>query len=274
MTKLQNKLLDMVKWFHNFCQENNLRYYALGGTMLGAARHQGFIPWDDDIDVGMPRKDYEKLIMLCKVRKNEQYILESINSENKDYIYGYAKIYDTSTTLIERARVNVRRGIYIDIFPLDGVGNNENKIKSIFNPIYYRYQFIVARTCALNKERKLYKNILMILARMIPEVFISNKKIIIDIDKLCKKNDYDSCEIIGNLLGNWGIKEIMPKDYMGEPTLYKFEDTYIYGAEKYDLYLKKLYGDWHKLPPKEKRITHHDAVECDLEKSFLNKNGI
>lgn len=271
MTELQNKLLNMLKWFHIFCEKNNLRYYALGGTMLGAARHKGFIPWDDDIDVGMPREDYEKFIFLCKNQKNQKYILEDINSGNQDYIYGYAKIYDVSTTFIEKARINIKRGIYIDVFPLDGIGNFSDDINSIFNPIYYRYQFVVARTCALNKERKLYKNIFIILARMIPELFISNKKIIQDIDKLCKKNNYDDCEIIGNLLGNWGIKEIMPRKYMGKPTLYNFEDTYIYGAEEYDLYLKNLYGDWHKLPPKEKRVTHHDYIECNLKKSYLDK---
>lgn len=269
MTELQSKLLHMMKWLHSFCEKNNLRYYALGGTMLGAIRHNGFIPWDDDIDVGMPRKDYECFIRLCKEQKHSQYIVEDINTTNSDYIYGYAKLYDTTTTLVERARKNVKRGIYMDIFPLDGVGNTEENINSIYDPIFYRYQFVVARTCAFNKERKMYKNLVMFLARMIPQCIISNKKIIKKINDLCKAHDYDECEIIGNLLGNWGIKEIMPKKYMGQPTLYQFEDTCIYGAENYDMYLKKLYGDWHKLPPEEKRITHHDAIECDLNKSFL-----
>ena len=75
--ELQRHLLGMLIWFHDFCVKNNIRYYALGGTMLGAARHQGFIPWDDDIDVGIPRTDYEKLISLIGNRKIDYYYLET-----------------------------------------------------------------------------------------------------------------------------------------------------------------------------------------------------
>ena len=85
LTQLQTKLLPMLEWFHDFCNKNNLRYYLLGGTMLGAARHQGFIPWDDDIDVGMPRKDYELFIKLTNGQKFGSYIVESINTNATDF---------------------------------------------------------------------------------------------------------------------------------------------------------------------------------------------
>ena len=101
---IQLKLLEMFKWYHEFCVDNNLKYYALGGTMLGAIRHKGFIPWDDDIDVGMPRDDYNKFIELTCNKKFGKYIVESIYDNNPDYYYGYSKLYDTSTTLIEKTR--------------------------------------------------------------------------------------------------------------------------------------------------------------------------
>ena len=232
LNDLQNKLLDMFKWFHAFCVENELRYFALGGTMLGAARHQGFIPWDDDIDVGMPRKDYERFIALCKGKIFDKYCIESVDTTNTDYFYGYAKVYDTSTTLIEKTRVNIKRGIYLDVFPLDGVGDDKTDIKEIFDPVYKNYQLLVARTCAILPRRAWYKNAFIIAVRMVPQFIINNKKLLLKIDNLCKKKDYDECSLIGNLLGNWGIKEIMPKKIMGEPTLYKFEDTEIYGDRK------------------------------------------
>ena len=124
MTELQNRLLIMLKWFHEFCVEHNLRYFALGGTLLGAIRHKGFIPWDDDIDVGMPRADYNKLMELSD-QIQSPYVLETPQSPAKDFIYAYCKLFNTDTTLIEKRKKNMKRVIYIDIFPLDGLGNDE-----------------------------------------------------------------------------------------------------------------------------------------------------
>ena len=125
MNDLQIKLLDMLNWFHNFCIINNLRYYVLGWTILGAARHQGFIPSDDDIDVGMPRNDYELFLKLTKGNQYNDYIVESIDTTILDY-YGYSKINDKSTTLIENTWFRIKRGIYIDLFPLDGIKENDD----------------------------------------------------------------------------------------------------------------------------------------------------
>lgn len=271
LNDLQFKLLDMFKWFHETCKKNNLRYYALGGTMLGAIRHEGFIPWDDDIDVGMPRKDYIKFLKIYKGKMDKNYIVESIYDRNEDFFYGYAKIYDISTTLIEKTRMNIKRGIYIDVFPLDGVCNDEKEKFAYCQPIYNKYQFVVSRTCAILKRRKLYKNLIILCARLIPNSILNNKKMLFEIDKMCSSRDYDDYRYVGNLLGNWGIKEVVSKDIMGIPKLYKFENLYIYGVEKYDLYLTQLYGNWKILPPIEKRVSLHDCVECNLYKSYLNK---
>lgn len=112
MTEIQEKILDIMKWFHEFCQENEIRYYVVGGTMLGTVRHKGFIPWDDDIDVGIPRADYEKLLAnKDSLFKNEnRYCLESFRDGKPDYEYPYAKIYDTQTTLVENCRQKTKRG--------------------------------------------------------------------------------------------------------------------------------------------------------------------
>lgn len=269
LSELQINLLALFKWFHEFCEENNLVYYMLGGTMLGAARHHGFIPWDDDIDVGMPRNYYEEFLSLTKNRVFGNYVVEGIDTENNDFFYGYAKIYDTNTTLIENTRYKIKRGIYIDVFPLDGVSNDESKIESVFYPIFNRYQFLLARTCAIRKERAWYKNFAIYAARAIPNFVASNKKLMIQIDELCKQKSYEECSFVCNYYGNWGKREIMKKSVMGTPTLYQFEDMRAYGAEDYDSYLTNLYSDWRALPPEDKRITHHDYILCDLTKSYL-----
>ena len=123
------------------------------------------------------------------------------------------------------------------------------------------------KVAGFRKGRSLYKNIGVAVFRLIP---ISAKSILGKLVNICKKYKYDECKYVGNLVGAWGIKEITAKDVMGEPTLYKFENIEVFGAEKADEYLTHIYGDWRQLPPVEKRVTHHDFIMCDLNKSYLD----
>ncbi len=264
--ELKQKLTEMLAWFHNYCVEHNLRYYVLGGTMLGAVRHKGFIPWDDDIDVGMPRADYEKFAQLMESEKKEKYRLETPHSAAKDFTYTFSKIYDTTTTLIENTKVETKRGIYLDLFPLDGLADTLEESQKRFKKIDFRFNFLLARVTSFRKGRSLMKNIAVILFPIIP---FNNKKLQIEIDEMCKERDFDNCKYGGNLLGAWRFKEVMESSIMGTPTLYQFENIYVYGAEHYNEYLTHLYGDWNKLPPKEKQVTHHEYKECNLHKSYL-----
>lgn len=270
MTEMQIRLVKILEWFNDFCVLHHLKYYMLGGTMLGAVRHGGFIPWDDDIDVGLPRKDYEEFLTLTKGAQFGDFVTEGIDTPNKDFFYGYAKIYDTKSTLVENNRYKIKRGIYIDVFPIDGVANSSEEINSYISPIFSKRNLSLARSCGIRKGRKWYKNASVYFARLIPNFIIDNKKLMLSVDNMCKQRDYDDYSIVGNLYGAWGRKEIMEKNIFGNPTLYNFEDIRVYGAEDYDRYLTSLYGDWRKLPPKEKQITHHDFLECDLRKSYLN----
>ena len=271
LSPLQSRLIIMMEWFHRFCIENQLTYYVLGGTMLGAARHEGFIPWDDDIDVGLPRRDYEKLAELMNAHSCLPYLLETPYSKAPDYCYPYSKIYDTRTTLIENRRKKVVRGVFIDVFPLDGLGNNKEECKANYNPINKKYNLLLSLVGGIRKGRSLYKNIAVIMARLIPSFIISDKKVMIDLDNICASHEYEKCTWICNDLGAWRLKEAMPKNIFGQPTLYPFEDISVYGPEDADAYLTHLYGDWRQLPPVEKRITHHDFVELDLEKPYYSQ---
>lgn len=262
-------LLGILQWFHEQCMKDGFRYYMVGGTMLGAVRHKGFIPWDDDIDVGMPRKDYLEFIRKYAHASCMPYQVECADNDNLDYRYRSAKIYDTSTTLIEHKRCRIKRGIYIDVFPLDGIGNTYETACKNFRPIYRSIHLHDMVTCAFRKGRKWHKNLSIILGRIISPLFISERRINYRINELCSRRDFDDFKYAGNLVGNWGIKEIMKRSYFGSPRPYSFEGLTILGVEKPHEYLSSLYGDYMKLPPMEKRVSHHDYVYLDLNKSYI-----
>ncbi len=270
LSPLQLKLLHMLKWFHNFCEQNHLRYYAIGGTMLGAMRHQGFIPWDDDVDVGMPTEDYLRFIELMKTNPSGgQYVAESPSNAGEDFWYPFTKLYDTSTTLIENTAAAIKRGIFLDIFPLDGIGNTRREARKNFHAIEFKTNLLNARTTGIRQGRTLLKNWAVRVAQCIPAGILDNKKLYVSLVQACQSRPFSQYKFVGNLVGNAQQKEIFPREIFGTPTLYKFEDMQIYGIEKADPYLTQVYGDWRKFPPLEKQKTHHDFIEINWHKSYL-----
>ena len=267
MNELQSNLVEIMKYFHNICEKNNIRYYVLGGTCLGAVRHKGFIPWDDDIDVGIPRKDYDRLVEIAKKSDNGRYILEA-PLENKDFVYSYCKIYDTQTTLTEHNRYNTNRGCFLDIFPLDGAGDTYDESISHFKRINTLNNYKSTKVCAISSRRSFSKNLAIFLGRCIPEFVCGWRWAYRKVDRLCRAKEFDSCVYIGNMFGAWREREIIERIVFGEPKLYVFESIKVYGPADADKYLTSLYGDYMKLPPKEKQVTHHDFLFLNLNKSY------
>ena len=268
MNKLQSRLLKMLCWFHKYCEENNITYYILGGTMLGAARHSGFIPWDDDIDVGVPREDYNRLIANFKDTV-DGYCLETPYSDKEDFLYAFSKLYDTNSTLVEQTRFNCKRGIYIDVFPLDGVGDTLDDAIANVKKFDRKNMFLMMRTCAIRRERKWYKNLSIVMARLIPSFIVSEKKLSLSLEKLAGNLHKGSAAYIANLNGAYRFKEITEKRIFGEPTLYDFEGQKIYGPQFADEYLTGVYGNWRQLPPEDKRKSAHDFILLDFDNSYL-----
>ncbi len=265
-SELKSILLEMMEWFHNFCVEHDLVYYAAGGTMLGAVRHNGFIPWDDDIDVVMPREDYTKLERLMQENKSTTYVLETPNTKETDYYYPFSKLYDVRTTLVENTKYKIKRGVYLDIFPLDGMGNSENDSLQHYKKIEKAKKILLTKTTGVRHGRSLPKNLAVLLFKLLP---LNEKRLLKKVTDLCTCREWANCVWGGNPVGAWNFKEIMPKEIMGKPQLYQFENIKIYGAERADEYLTHLYGKWRELPPIEKRVSHHDYILCDLKKSYL-----
>ena len=254
----------MLTFLTKYFDDNGLTYYVVGGTMLGAVRHKGFIPWDDDIDVALPRPDYERLISMRKEIAGK-YKLETPYDDNPDYVYTFCKLYDTETTLIERLRHDVKRGVYIDVFPLDGVGKTYDEALAFTKSVDRKNMFLMTQVCAIRKERKWYKNAALVLSRCLP---IDAKKLSVKIDRTAKQKDYDESVYVANLNGAYREKEIVEKRIFGTPTAYPFEDITVKGPELYEEFLTHIYGDWRKLPPEEKRGVQHDFAYLDLERPY------
>ena len=246
---IEKHILDEV---NIFCIDNGLRYYLVGGTLLGAVRHKGFIPWDDDIDIAMYRSDYEKLVMQWN---SERYKLLKPGDDN--YYYNFAKLIDSNTVLIENGVRQIENmGVYIDIFILDEVGceyheaqSNALKLTKIRKEINTFAYCIVAR-----------KNPVVFLKTVAYSAFNFNSRLLklqkkyIDLTKtfINKENQY-----VLATGGAYGVKDIFLKDYFGLPKLLEFEKSYYMCPSNYEDYLSQLYGDYMKMPPKEKRISHH-----------------
>lgn len=250
--------LDMLKYVKKVCEENNLKYYLCGGTLLGAIRHKGYIPWDDDIDIFMPINDYKKFLEL--MHENKSYT--ALNPyEYEDYYYIFSKLVDNRTKLVELGRVEIdKMGVFIDIFPLLGLPNDEEERNDYINNLRtlndkrYKY-FWTAWNYSGNKYKKIAKTVLKFPGYIINKKRKTTEKTL----KLMEKYNYDESENIGFVLSAYDPKrEVTRKDVYKDIIKVEFEGELFNAPVGYDEYLTNLYGKYMELPPIEKRITHHD----------------
>ncbi len=271
MNELQSKLLEILIWFHKFCENNHLTYYLAFGTMLGAVRHKGFIPWDDDIDVYMPRDDYERYLDLT-FNKKGKYVTESYRNGNKDYVYSWTKVYDSETTLEEKLqKYKLVRGLYIDVFPLDGCGNSFKKAEKIIKKCDFIKRYKIVKFFTYKKERKFYKNCGVFLINILPPYKGNFLKINKRINEKYSRIKYNESIYVFDSAEPKKTRKIINKEVFGTPKLYEFEGHLFFGPEKSEEYLTITFGDYRKLPPIEEQVSHHTFSYYDLNKSYLKK---
>ena len=255
---LHRHLLALGTTFHQLCQKHNIPYFMLGGTMLGAVRHKGFIPWDDDMDFGIPRDHYPRFLQIAQAElKGPLRLLDYHNSEYA--VLGFAKLTDTRTLVNEffRPRCNEQIGVNIDIFPLDYANGRKDFFS--FNAHIRRLFKWQKLICFEAKNRPWPKRLLGNVARtllLVDRRLPSKIQQSIEKSLVTRRADDSRWSMFANYLGGWGLKELVAREVFGTPTLYHFENTQFYGAQHSDAYLKTLYGDYHQLPPVEKRTPH------------------
>lgn len=245
--ELHGILLDMGKEFHRICTENSIPYYMLGGTMLGAVRHKGFIPWDDDMDFGVPREHFERLKKVLRKELDKKYSVRTF-PESDALLMDIVKIMDNRTVLKELYKENViDNAINIDIFPLDRAASKEGNCRKINKLMKFQaYRFLSL------DSRPFAKKIIAVVVKML--FFWMKKEMVV---RYINQHLVESeGPYIANVYGAWGPKETVLSEVMGTPMLYNFEDTQFCGVENSDAYLKSLYSDYMQLPPENNRHLH------------------
>lgn len=262
LRKLQLIELDILKEVVKICDKKNLKYYIIGGTLLGAVRHKGFIPWDDDIDIGMPRPDYERFIKIAP-KLLPQFLKLKIFTIQKNVLHYPAKVENKNTIILDHsAKIEKKAHAWIDIFPLDGMPNNifirkVHCVKLLFLRLLLKYsQF--DKVVALNlKDRPFHEKLLIELGiKLNLKNFGNQYKIMELLDKNLKKYRYLKSTYIVNFMGAYKLKEMFPKSFFYATKRYKFEDIYLNGSKEYDLVLKQMYGNYMAIPPKSQRDKH------------------
>lgn len=265
--------LDLALELQRICEKYNIKFFLIGGTLLGAIRHKGFIPWDDDLDIGMIRSDYERFLEVCKNELNSEYYLEKFD-QKCEFGFAFAKLKINNTIFIESVSKdnNSHKGIFIDIFPFDKMPVNidmqERQEKAVR---LYRNLLIIK--CRYNhwdnsdKKIKYIKKLIFYIIKPISKKFLFDK--ILEYET--KYNDYEFKNYI-NLEGAHKYKEFLPKKCLEKLDEITFEGYRFPIPSNPEIYLEQLYGDYMKLPSIENRENRHGIIAIDFG-SYKIKNN-
>lgn len=269
----KKKLLGILIEFDSFCKDNNLTYYLAGGTLLGAIRHKGYIPWDDDIDLMMPREDYEKCIELFDKDITKKASL-SLNHflHTKNYVHPYMKILDNNYVVSETGYNRFIKGLskpnsilYIDVFPLDGVPDTIRKQKFFFFLLFIYNSFRMSSItrfdqAGLNKDESVnvVKTIISFPAKIIGRIF-GYRYFLKKTEGLSKRYNFDKSLYVAACTGRYGMKEIVHRDVFNQSIDVEFEGHLFKAPIGYDEYLTNHYGTYMHLPEESKRVNHFDG---------------
>ena len=254
--EIQQMELGIMEYIHEVCQKIGVKYFLAYGSLIGAVRHKGFIPWDDDMDICMLREDYEKLQDYLIANPDERYEVMSYKN-NLNYVYPFMKVQDNQTYLLEEdVRIDSNMGIYVDIFPVDGYEDDVN-FKNKMTKLIKKRQL----SCYTFKGITNTKSLLNSLIRYISVIifyFTNTNKHIRGIDELAQSRKVDDYELVDYLIYKDMNKPVWKREWLNQTITGVFEGKEFMIPKNYHEILTSDYGDYTQLPPVELRFSHHD----------------
>lgn len=247
---IELKIFDKI---HEFCHARGLNYSLYGGTLIGAIRHKGFIPWDDDIDLIMPRPDYE---IFCKEFHAQDFSLHDYRND-ADYILPYAKVYYDKTLLIENSLPNKKSSVFVDVFPADGFPDDTKSLRKAVKARFWNMLFVSAKNTPLRKSgRRFYKTLVVYVLRtltwMIPTRFFLKR-----FQMHVQQYGYHDNPFVADMTWGYGASQCVPASAFDSFVDVEFEGRKAKVLSGWHIYLQNVFGDYMQLPPPEKRVTHH-----------------
>lgn len=252
--------LGILKYLSEFCEKYGIKYYLFYGSLLGAVRHEGYIPWDDDIDIAIFREDYEKFFATFNKEGNKQYKAISIETDSEYYL-PMGKVIDLQTILIEDIRGGKELGVYVDVFPIDYLPNDMAVRERLIKKLLLMKKLLLYKQGIWSAKRSFIKNILYLIVQFL-SLPISN-------NYLCKKinfyasqksNREETSILCGDLVSDIDSdREIWHAEFFKDTMYVKFENMNMPAPAEYDAILRTTYGDYMELPPKEEQKSHHHS---------------
>ena len=254
--EIQQMELGIMEYIHEVCQKIGVKYFLAYGSLIGAVRHKGFIPWDDDMDICMLREDYEKLQDYLIANPDDRYEVMSYKN-NLNYVYPFMKVQDNQTYLLEEdVRIDSNMGIYVDIFPVDGY-EDDSVFKDKMTRLIKKRQL----SCYTFKGITNTKSLLNSLIRYISVIifyFTNTNKYIRGIDELAQSRKVDDYELVDYLIYKDMNKPVWKREWLNQTITGVFEGKEFMIPKNYHEILTSDYGDYMQLPPVELRFSHHD----------------
>ena len=263
LEEVHSVLYDILVDIHEFCVDNDIKYSLAGGTLLGAIRHNGFIPWDDDIDVQMSRPEYERFIHSYKSKRGYELFSREL-LRCKDVRIAFSRVCEMKDSYVDTGAYPWKKGstgLWVDVVPIDGAPNNELKAKLKIKLMYvFWYVTVMSRHAKHAKVRTtcgLVKKIRMVLKKCF--VAFLPDDMILKYISMCQQYSYEKSDFIANYSTMQNkFREWQPKVTMESFVLHQFEGSEFYIMEDYNTSLSHLYGDYMKLPPVEKQVAHEN----------------
>ena len=272
LQKLHDLELEIAAEIKRICEKHRIRYFMIAGTLLGAVRHKGFIPWDEDMDFGMLRADFDRFIETCENELDQEKFFLQTEETDPGYTYAFAKIRLNGTRIIEGLSRDAaaHQGIFVDIFPFDNVPDNR-LLRKLHERERYVWKNMLAVKLGYHNGQKRAKSLQKLLGRtaaVLPAGFIRKQK-----ERAFTRYNGRKTQMVVTAEGSYRYyREMIPYRYTQKLCRMPFADTEFFTFAAYDAYLKDMYGDYMQMPSEEQR-NKHAVLEVDFGQYAESKSG-